>query len=260
MAELPPANGLPPTGSSLCVECRSPQLKSALFCSSCGAPMESEPRSPSVGGALPTVSSAPAMSIRVDPVPPMAGPSSPRFNRSRGPTFPVVGLLALVGIASFLVFRDTGPTEAQKKAAVAARVDDAAARQCEGSLASLASSLDTIHEALSTSEGINHSDYGTKIDETKAAYESVDTTTITSQCHDQVREPMRLALNEYVDAYNVWGTCINDYYCAISSIDSKRQADWSSATKHISTGEENTTAWVNTAASTLVEAEKALKD
>jgi hypothetical protein len=158
------------------------------------------------------------------------------------------------------MFRDTGPSEAQKKAAAAARVDASAAQACETATSDLAASLDSLHEGLSTSGGMTFSDYSSKVDSASTAYDSAGTSNLSPRCHDQVAEQFRLALNNYIDANNTWKDCLNNFYCSTSSIDPQLQDHWSSATDQIKAGEDNTTSWLNSSADTLVQAEKALKD
>ncbi|RHW28303.1 hypothetical protein D0Z08_04830 [Nocardioides immobilis] len=87
---------------------------------------------------------------------------------------------------------------------------------------------------------MNYDEYGDRLGDTQVAYDRT-VKAIRKQTPECIDAAVALesAFNAYVNVYDVWGNCIDDYYCDFSEgvPNDKAQAGWAKATKAIGKAE-----------------------
>lgn len=104
--------------------------------------------------------------------------------------------------------------------------------ECVVALTPLVSGLEDLDSRLSV--GLNFSDYSSKVGDLKVVYDKIKPSTLDTTCLTIVGTPAETALNDYIEAYNSWNTCIGKVGCTNASIKSSLQDDWAKATDIIS--------------------------
>lgn len=110
--------------------------------------------------------------------------------------------------------------------------------RCRRTLSPLVDSLSEIDSRLNV--GMNYDEYGDRLGDTQVAYDGT-VKTIRKQTPDCIDAAIALenAFNAYLKVYNVWGSCIDDYYCDFSEgvPNDKAQTGWAKATGAIAKAE-----------------------
>jgi hypothetical protein len=106
-----------------------------------------------------------------------------------------------------------------------------AALDCGPEFTAFVGALTELDSRLSV--GLNFENYGTLVGTARVAYDRVPFSTMSSDCL-AVGADAEAALNDYVDANNIWNDCIQAPSCTNDSIKAKLQAKWADATKLIS--------------------------
>jgi hypothetical protein len=146
-----------------------------------------------------------------------------------------LGGLAILALIAFGVWyfalRDTGPSEAEKRAETARKqqaVNAAARAHCQSQTGGLISAEEDLEGRLSGA-GLTEADYLSRVGDVSAAYGQVPTNQLQASCLVNVGLPAENAMNAYVNAANTWNNCISDFNCSQDSINSQLQAQWSKA-------------------------------
>lgn len=129
---------------------------------------------------------------------------------------------------------------AQKAAAEARRV---ARKQrlhdaCQRGTGKLAKALREVDSRLAI--GLNQSEYGNYIGTAQVAYDDLFRgPDLSGPCLLKVAIPLEGALNVYIDVYNVWGDCLEDYNCDFNEGEANRktQAGWAKASTALGNAE-----------------------
>jgi hypothetical protein len=152
----------------------------------------------------------------------------------------LVGLLLLVPVVGC-----GGPSiEERERAAAekrAAQLERQRAKQearqramfeaCSNELAGLQDALSEVDSRLSV--GLNYESYSTAVADVRVAYDRVDFDALGEgglDCLGKVAVRLERALNQYVDAYEVWNRCFEDFDCDVDSVQPQMQAHWAKAT------------------------------
>jgi hypothetical protein len=129
--------------------------------------------------------------------------------------------------------------EASASAAAAAEAEQRAKQQarhdaCASGTSGLMSALQEIDSRLDV--GLNYSEYGDRVGDAKVAYDAMlKPNTLQRNCLIKVAVVLETALNEYLDVYNIWGDCINDYSCDFNTgeTNKKAQTSWANASRDL---------------------------
>jgi hypothetical protein len=104
--------------------------------------------------------------------------------------------------------------------------------------------LKPLLQALNTLEsglvaGLGYEQYFEEVREARSAYESVPIEKLELPCLT-VGSPAEKALNQYIEAANVWRECRADVRCGSYSIEPRLQRKWRVATHYIALAHEGT--------------------
>jgi hypothetical protein len=148
-----------------------------------------------------------------------------------------LAILALIGFGVwYFALRDTGPSEAEKRAEAARKqqaLNAAARAQCQTQTEGLISAEEDLEGRLSGA-GLTEADYLSRVGDVSAAYQQTPTKQMQLDCLTDVGVPAESAMNAYVSAANTWNNCISDFSCSQDSIDPELQAQWSKASSELS--------------------------
>lgn len=156
-----------------------------------------------------------------------------------------IALAALLLTVSACGASSSGRTESEESAAedrAAAAAEKKAEqtavhKECVDVTGKFATKLGELDSRLSV--GLPFAEYGKKVGNARVAYDQLLKTAkrqggISNKCINRVGTPLENALNAYVDAYNVWNKCMNDYNCTFEGdILKQAQTSWSKATRLI---------------------------
>ena len=128
--------------------------------------------------------------------------------------------------------------EDRAKAAEAAKAKQTAVhKECVDVTEKLATKLSDLDSRLSV--GLPFADYGKRVGDARVAYDQLLKSAkqrggISDKCINGVGTPLESAMNQYIDAYNVWNECVQDYDCTFEGDTLKKaQTSWSKATRLI---------------------------
>lgn len=102
----------------------------------------------------------------------------------------------------------------------------AAQGECETQTGDLSDAVREIDSRLSI--GLSYDEYGNRVGDARVAYDQLPITDIERACLKKVAVKLEAALQKYIDVYNDWGTCIEDFNCDFSQgqPNEKAQAAW----------------------------------
>jgi hypothetical protein len=147
-----------------------------------------------------------------------------------------LAILAVIGFGVwYFAVRDTGPSEAEKRAEAARKqqaLNAAARAQCQSQTGGLISAEEDLEGRLSGA-GLTEADYLSHVGDVSAAYQQTPTKQMQLDCLTDVGVPAESAMNAYVSAANTWNNCISDFSCSQDSIDPQLQAQWSKASSQL---------------------------
>lgn len=72
--------------------------------------------------------------------------------------------------------------------------------------------------------GLNYDEYGDRVGDARVAYDALPIGDIERACLKKVAIKLESALSEYLDVLDVWGTCLEDYYCDFSEGEPNKKA------------------------------------
>ena len=124
-------------------------------------------------------------------------------------------------------------THARARAAAekpAARSGGAGAGQC--GLRPLVQSLERLEGRLAA--GLSYEQYFAEVKGARDTYEAVPVGSLTLPCLTATGTPSEKALDEYIEAANVWRGCRADAACATYSIEPRLQRAWRIAAHYLS--------------------------
>lgn len=103
--------------------------------------------------------------------------------------------------------------------------------ECKRLTAPLAKSLREVDSRLSL--GLSFNDYADRSGDAQVRYDEL--VRKIDQLDDEclpVARPLETALNKYTRVYNLWNSCVDDYYCDFDDdVNAKAQSNWSSASR-----------------------------
>lgn len=134
-----------------------------------------------------------------------------------------------IGAESQAEYDQQKADEAAAEAAQQAKLEkaQALAKQCEGQLNDLIDAEEELNSRLSV--GVPFADYSQLVGSVRVAYDQVGFIHLKPDCLLQVGSPLEDALNSFAKAGSQWNDCIQDFDCAVDSIDPDLQKQWSAA-------------------------------
>lgn len=107
-------------------------------------------------------------------------------------------------------------------------------KECSDATTPLDTALGDLNSRLSV--GLPFAEYSNKVGDVRVAYDAlvkiVDGPGVSAECLSGVATIQEKAFNNYVDAYDVWNKCVQDYNCSFddgSDALKQAQANWSKA-------------------------------
>jgi len=81
---------------------------------------------------------------------------------------------------------------------------------------------------MDLSIGLSYDEYGDRVGDARVAYDQLPVNDLARTCLKKVAVNLESALQKYIDVFNVWGDCIEDYYCDFSEgkPNDKAQTGW----------------------------------
>lgn len=120
---------------------------------------------------------------------------------------------------------------AAEKAEAARVAQQAKFDECTEQIGPLSDALAEVNSRLSV--GLNYSEYGDRLGDTRVAYDKIDVDRLVGIAPKCLNAAAKLegAYNRYTAVLNRWGKCLDDYNCDFSEGETNRktQADWSRA-------------------------------
>ena len=143
-----------------------------------------------------------------------------------------LAILALIGFGVWhFALRDTGPSEAEKRAEAAQKqqaLDAAARTQCQSQTGALISAEEDLEGRLSGA-GLTEADYLTRVGNISAAYGQISIKQLQLSCLTNVGAPAESTMNAYITAGNTWNDCVTNFSCSVDSINPQLQEQWNKA-------------------------------
>ncbi|WP_309649904.1 hypothetical protein [Nocardioides sp.] len=102
----------------------------------------------------------------------------------------------------------------------------------------LMSALQQINSRLSI--GMNFDEYGDRVGDAQVGYDQVFAgPDLERTCLLKVGVPLEGALNKYIEVFNIWNDCVQDYYCDFNEgeTNDKAQKRWGKATTMVAAAE-----------------------
>jgi hypothetical protein len=104
-----------------------------------------------------------------------------------------------------------------------------AAQRCR--LGPFLQALDTLEERLAV--GLSYEQYFSEVKRARTAYEEIQVGELELPCLSAVGTPGEKALNQYIEAANVWRECRADVSCGTYTIEPRLQRKWRVASHFI---------------------------
>ena len=143
----------------------------------------------------------------------------------------------LLGIAVFALFGcgagdDGGPATATRSAAPHEQHRPQGPTAAEGCrLGPFLEALDTLEERLAA--GLSYEQYFAEVKKARTAYEAIAVDRLEIPCLTAVGTPGEKALNQYIEAANLWRECRADVRCGTYTIEPRLQRKWRVASHFI---------------------------
>jgi hypothetical protein len=100
---------------------------------------------------------------------------------------------------------------------------------CAAQTRELLTRLDTLRERLVT--GLDYRDYVAQMKRVRGSYEALPVNRLGIACLNDVGGPAESAVNDYIDALNVWAGCVEVPGCQSTSIEGRLQTEWQRAAR-----------------------------
>ncbi|MET0304923.1 MAG: hypothetical protein ABW196_01690 [Solirubrobacterales bacterium] len=107
----------------------------------------------------------------------------------------------------------------------------AAAKRCGAELGDFLDSIESLGNTLAV--GLDYEQYLDSVNRVRASYASVTADRLGLVCLSRVAAPAEVALNTYIDAANVWGSCLASSSCDSESIEPELQREWERASNQV---------------------------
>jgi hypothetical protein len=101
---------------------------------------------------------------------------------------------------------------------------------CNSQIGDVVSALNDLDGRLNV--GLTYDKYSASLSNASAAYNTIVVKDLSQACLS-AGAPAESALNAYIAAHDIWKDCIDDIYCAMSSVRPKMQDKWSVAAREV---------------------------
>ena len=125
-----------------------------------------------------------------------------------------------------------GAAEALYRPGAAQGFNEGGARRCRGQLGGFLAALDGLRDAVAV--GVTYEAYLDRVQRLRRSYDELPVARLAIGCLTAVGTPAERALDEQIDAANLWSGCVGDAGCATESVEPGLQRRWALASRLLS--------------------------